>query len=475
MISAKKDYILYKNFLKKFKPYYNVFFLADLMHWVGKATFLNAEQIKKRWGEHIQLIKSKKVNDVLNFYIHIPFCKSRCSYCMYYSKTINQKELEFYIDKLIKEMSFFKKTFSQRKFSSLYFGGGTPSVLSEKQINKLFSALFGSFNFKKDGEKTFECNPESTTFKKLKLLKKFGFNRVSFGVQNLDKKVLSFTNRDYQNYNHIKKIVKNAKSFGFEVNTDIMIGLKSDNIKSIIDSFVKLAKIRPDTITLYPLKPPKEYLRKYFNNDYYSFNFRLYRKAEKVRRQLKLMEGVLNYCLLNREFEIYTASEPVFYSKNFKAPYHYDYDYTSSLNYPKPCSLFALGTRASSYIFNSLQYHDAATGKESADFNPKEKNYWAIRFNLKDEMRYFILQQLSCKLCFSQKEFREFFNSDFKVNFKGTINSLKKLDKIKFDGDLVFLPSEPLERYTCSLFFFDKKKVIKKINDFLMSAKYENN
>jgi methionyl-tRNA synthetase len=94
-----------------------------------------------------------------------------------------------------------------------------------------------------------------------------------------------------------------------------------------------------------------------------------------------------------------------------------------------------------------------------------------MKFNLKDEMRYFILQQLSSKLCFSQKEFKQFFNSDFKVNFKETINSLKKLKKIKFKGDLVFFPSESLERYACSLFFFDEEKVIKKINNFFLGER----
>jgi hypothetical protein len=118
--------------------------------------------------------------------------------------------------------------------------------------------------------------------------------------------------------------------------------------------------------------------------------------------------------------------------------------------------LFALGTRASAYIFNSLQYHDAGIGKEADDFEPKKKIFWAMKFNLKDEMRYFILQQLSNKLCFSQKDFKYFFNSDFKINFKEAIGSLRKLNKIKFKNDLVFLPADPLERFTCCLFFLTK-------------------
>ncbi|NCO31311.1 radical SAM protein [bacterium] len=390
---------------------------------------------------------------------------------MYYSKPAVTEEIDNYLKKLIEEIHFFKKTFSNVEFSSLYIGGGTPSILTTRQINKLFSNLFNSFKFRNDGEKNFECNPESITLEKLKLLKKFGFNRVSFGVQNLDKKILIYANRNYQNYNLIKNAVKNAKFLGLEVNVDLMVGIKGDSVKSIVKSFIRLAKIKPDSITLYSFKPLEEYLKKYFNNNYYSFNYGLYKKAKKVRQILNSMKNKLNYRILIEKFDIPTAAEPTFYFKGFKAHYTLDYDYNFSVNYQRSSSLFGLGTRASSYIFKSLQYHDQAIGKEGKNFNPKERSFWAMKFNLKDEMIYFILQRLSCILCFSQQEFRNFFNSGFKANFKDAISSLKKLGKIKFHGDLVFFPADPLERYTSALFFFNEGKVVKKINDFLRDIK----
>lgn len=462
--SAEEDYELYKKFLKKFKPYYNVFFLADLMHWVGEKKFVNAKLIKRKWEKHVKLIENKKAGNVLNFYIHIPFCQSKCNYCMYYSEVADRVKLESYIENLIKQIIFFKNTFSDIEFNSLYIGGGTPSILSEKQLNGLLSILFESFKFKKDGEKTFESNPESASLKKFKLLKKFGFNRISLGVQTFNNKVQMHTERSYNSYKFLSEFISQAKEFGFEVNTDIMVGLKDDTARTVTDSFIELTKMHPDTITMYPLKPPQKYLEEYCNNDYYSFNARLNKKAGKVRRKLKSIEDELGYYIVDRGFEIFSSTEPVFYNKKFKASYKYDYDYTSPINFSSPCSLFALGTRASSYIFNSLQYHFISGGK-NFNFNPDEKKYWTLEYDLKDEMRYFILQHLSCRLCFSQKSFKEFFNTDFKINFKEAINSLKKLNKIKLEGDLVFLPADPLERYICSLFFFDKKKVNNLINE----------
>ncbi|MBU2579525.1 radical SAM protein [Patescibacteria group bacterium] len=461
--SPKKNYELYKNFLKDYKPYYNIFFLADLMHWVGEKRFVGADLIRKKWESHIHLIKNKKVNDVLNFYIHIPFCESKCSYCMYYSEIANKEKLEDYIKNLIKQIKFFKNTFTDAEFSSLYIGGGTPSILSEKQLSGLLSILFRYFKFKEDGEKTFESNPQSISIKKLKLLKQFGFNRISMGVQTFNNKVRTYTKRNYGDYKFLPELISKAKEFGFEVNTDIMVGLKNDTAEIVVDSFIELTKMRPDTITIYPLKPTQEYLEKYCNNNYCSFNKKLNKKAGEARQKLKSMEDKLEYYIIDKGFEIFSSAEPVFYNKNFKASYKYDYDYTSPINFSSPCSLFALGTRASSYIFNSSQHH-LISREKSFGFNPNEKNYWALEYNLKDEMRYFILQQLSCRLCFSQKSFKKFFNADFKTNFKEAINSLKKLNKIKFKGDLVFLPTDPLERYACSLFFFDEKKVYNLIN-----------
>jgi len=465
---SEEKYILYKNFLKVYRPFYNVFYLADLIHWMrNDQVFLSAEQIKEKWEEQVRLIKEGKNSDVLNFYIHIPFCRSKCSYCKYYSNPLVDDKLKSYLNRLIKQMFYFRQTFSGAEFSSLYIGGGTPSVLTLSQLDKLLSNLFNCFRFKEGGEKTFESNPESITLEKLKLLKKFRFNRVSFGVQSLDKMVLSYANRDYQNYNLIKKVVKNAKLLGLEVNTDIMIGLRGESIKSIINSFIDLTRVQPNTITLYLFKPSEEYLKKYFNNDYDSFNSQLYKKAKIVYRILKLKAKTLNYFKNKRSFEICNVADPIFRPKEYKAPYKNRYGYTAPFTYPKPCSLFALGTRASAYIFNSLQYHDAAIGSEIADFNPNEKNYWSLGFDLRDEMRYFILQQLSSRLCFSRKEFENYFGSCFEDNFKPAINSLKELKKIKFNKDLVFLPSDPIERYTCALFFLDEKKAIKKIKGFL--------
>lgn len=467
MNSAKTDYNLYKKFLKEYQPFYNVFFLQDLIPWFYDSTLLDAHQIRAKWQEYLESQRKSDAKDILNFYIHIPFCLFKCSYCMYYSNAGKIPQVDGYINRLIQQIAFFKDTFRDFEFSSLYIGGGTPSVLTEKQIKRLLGNLLGSLRFKESGEKSFECNPESITFQKLKTLRDFGFNRVSFGVQSLDRRVLKFAGREFQNYDLIKTVVSNAKSLGFEVNTDLMIGIRGDSAESIIASFKKLVEIRTDTITLYPFKPSERYLKKHFNNDYDSFNMELTKKARMVDIKLKKLEDGLGFYKVERSIDtIYSSVEPVYSSKNFKHPYKHHYDATTVFSYPRPCSLFALGTGGSSYIFKSLQYHDGSRGKEAENFSPKDKGYWAQEFSLADEMRYFILQQLSGSLSISQEGFKKYFDISFRSAFRKEIQALKNLGKIRIEGDKVFLPTEPIERFASAMLLMDRDRVIHKINSF---------
>lgn len=454
-----KRYKIYKQYLKKYKPYYNNFYLADILVWFNKNRIINAEEIKNRWEKYL---KNGSVGP-LNFYVHIPFCESRCSYCMYYSRTANEFNIDRYIDNLLMQANFFSKTFKGRNFSSLYFGGGTPSILNERQMFKLLSGIFKCFGFEKGSERAFECNPKSITVEKMKILKKFGFNRVSFGVQNFDKDVLRYAGREGQRHELIKTVIKNAKKNDFEVNADLMVGIFGDSAKKVQESFKILAKLDPDTITLYSLKPSYEYLRKFYENNNEKFLKELDKKAEEVRKYIKKNKNSLGYFTQDTENEIFTSADPTFFNKKFKQAYEYSYDYTAPLSFISPCSLFALGTSGTSYIFNSLQYHIMEGVKDENKFDKLGGNYWSMDFNLKDEMVYFILQNFANKKALILKEFENFFRKKFEDVFINEIEQLKKIKKIVIKKGKASLPVDPLERYTCALFFLDQKKVDRKI------------
>ncbi len=457
--NLERRYNYYKNFLVTQKENYNNFFLADLLVLIENNKKISAEEIRENWKT---FFKDNQKEHVLNFYVHVPFCDSRCSYCMYYSRKASEKNINSYIKNLESQIDYFKDVFKGKTFSSLYFGGGTPSILNEKQLEKILNKLFKSFLFV-GGERTFESNPKSTTLSKLKLIKRYGFNRISFGVQNFDKNVLKLANREKQGLDLIKKVIKMAKSLDFEVNTDLMIGLVGDSNEKILNSFEILSALKPDTIALYPLKPSKLYLEKFYNNDNVRFLKDLNKKAGTVRGEIIKNKHKFGYLTKNTNNEIFTSAEPTFYIKNFKEKYTSSYDYTSPLNYEKPCSLFALGTSASSYIFKNMQYHITSDTNDQKIFDAEEKNYWSMDFDERREKIYFILQTLANRKSITFKEYERYFGSKLGDDFKKEISDLKSLGKVRENKKELIFPIDPLERHVSSLFLFDEKKLMKRI------------
>ncbi len=124
-------------------------------------------------------------------YIHIPFCKQKCLYCSFFSVKYDDILADRYIDALIEHAGQFKN----ENIRSIYVGGGTPSVLSSKQIQKLLQMLKDIFNLPAIQEFTFELNPESASKEKLHILKQLGVNRLSIGLQSVEDKSLKFLGR----------------------------------------------------------------------------------------------------------------------------------------------------------------------------------------------------------------------------------------------------------------------------------------
>ncbi|MDP1845163.1 MAG: radical SAM protein [Candidatus Moranbacteria bacterium] len=463
-MNSQERYNSYKFFLSNHKSFYDNFFLTDLIRWFGEECVLSAGQIRNHWNIHLDSKESSK--EILNFYVHIPFCRSKCNYCPYFSKVPVDREIESYLKNLKKQISFFREVFKSKKIDNLYIGGGTPSILSEKQLMELVGNLKKYFSFEKRGEKTFEGNPESIDKKKLKIIKDFGFNRISFGVQSLDKNVLNSALRGYQEFSKIKEVIQSARKLKFEINVDLMVGLRGDDASSILSSFSGLADLRPDSIIVYRFRPPNGY----FGLRSESFQSRerkkISEKFRKIKKQFKAEADKHNYEMIESKFVVYDSIGYKFLLKNKKILGNV-YNFSPSPSSSQ--SLFALGSRANAYIFKDLQYYYTKDGRDNFNFNSNSLDYKAVRLGERGEMRNFILQKLSHERCFSRKGFAKHFGADFKEIFADGINGLKKIGKIRFQGDRVFFPEEPIDRFAACMFFFSendiRKKMIEKNNE----------
>ena len=164
-------------------------------------------------------------------YIHIPFCKKRCHYCDFH-KSLNLKDKDRMIKALVKEMELENGFLESEQVETIYFGGGTPSVLDYDEIMIIFEGLYKNFKISKDTEITFEANPDDLTKQYLMELVKTGINRLSIGLQSFSDQELKLLNRRHQSKTGINAVY-DSKNAGFEnISVDLMYGIPGMNIET---------------------------------------------------------------------------------------------------------------------------------------------------------------------------------------------------------------------------------------------------
>ena len=163
-------------------------------------------------------------------YIHIPYCKQRCSYCNFHF-IINQNNKKIMINSLIKELEL-RKTYLKSEIKTIYFGGGTPSILNKENLEKLFDKIRNTFKISKNAEISFECNPDDLNKAKLILLKNLGVNRLSIGIQSFNDEDLKLMNRSHNSDEAIDS-VKLAQEVGFDnLSIDLIYSLPSQSVEN---------------------------------------------------------------------------------------------------------------------------------------------------------------------------------------------------------------------------------------------------
>lgn len=188
-----------------------------------------------------------------SIYIHVPFCISKCSYCAFYSFTADETIKKKYCEKIISEIEK-RCGFTTRPVCSIYFGGGTPSILGAQYLTEILSAVYKNFNVLSDAEITLEANPADDMSDLLLTLRKSGFNRISFGVQSANDSELKLLGRRHT-VTDAEKAVKAARKAGFNnISLDLMIGLPESNFETLKTSLDFVTKLRPQHISAYILK-----------------------------------------------------------------------------------------------------------------------------------------------------------------------------------------------------------------------------
>ena len=187
-------------------------------------------------------------------YIHVPFCKIKCMYCDFYSITKRNNDMPIFIDMLIKEIINKAKTFNHDWiFNTIFFGGGTPSLLKPHWIERILDTLNACFNLSREIEITLETNPGEVNLDNLISFKKSGINRISLGCQSLHPELLAFLSRIHTAEDSLNTF-KNARKAGFKnINIDLIFNIPGQTIKQWKNDLKQIVMLEPDHVSAYSL------------------------------------------------------------------------------------------------------------------------------------------------------------------------------------------------------------------------------
>ena len=193
--------------------------------------------------------------DALGLYIHIPFCLRKCAYCNFVSYPSRLDDIDRYIDALIGEARLYEELLQSRIIDSVFIGGGTPSLLSPSQTERLIAPL-QSISAWENAEITMEANPETLNEEKLSAYSELGINRLSIGLQTHENAILHDIGRghSWETFLHAFDL---ASHYFNNINVDIMFGLPGQTVKSFAETLRQLIELSPVHMSAYALKLEK--------------------------------------------------------------------------------------------------------------------------------------------------------------------------------------------------------------------------
>jgi oxygen-independent coproporphyrinogen-3 oxidase len=199
-------------------------------------------------------LKMSDPSELPGLYIHIPFCRSKCPYCDFYSETAAAL-IPQWLQAVTKEARLYRDRFSS--FDTLYLGGGTPTVLDDAVLAALVEQLFKTFRFTPDTEITIEANPNDINNEKLRALRASGVNRVSLGVQSFDERDVSFLGRRHTARKAVDALTL-VRSSGFaRIGIDLIYGIPGQTVDSWLATLQKAVSFQPEHLSCYQLTAAK--------------------------------------------------------------------------------------------------------------------------------------------------------------------------------------------------------------------------
>lgn len=352
----------------------------------------------------------------MEIYVHIPFCVKKCTYCDFLSASADDDTKDKYVLALCDEIK--NGSLKEEPVSSIFIGGGTPSILKGEQIEKIMKTIYENYSVNSDAEISIECNPGTVTYEKLLDYKRCGINRISFGLQSAHNNDLKELGRIHT-FEEFAENYKLAREVGFDnINVDLMSGLINQSFEKFVDTLNQVANLNPEHISVYSLiieegTPLYDYVQKMDDNGIDV------RPSEDVDREIyRATKQILAGFGYDR-YEISNYAKAGFECKH-------------NVGYWTGASYIGFGIGAASYINygdKAIRYKNTESLKEYLDDFTVKKDMDIL--NVDDMMsEYMILGFRMCK-GISKRYFFEKFNVSLEDKYG------KVIDKYLSDGFLI--------------------------------------
>lgn len=382
-----------------------------------------------------------KNHDSMGMYIHIPFCVKKCNYCDFLSFSSDETTKSAYVDSLIEELVALKSI--NKSISTIFFGGGTPSILDSKHIYNILDYIYKNYSTMDNMEISLECNPGTSTLIKLSDYLYSGINRLSIGLQSANDLELKELGRIHS-YTQFLETYNDARAAGFKnINIDLMSALPNQSLKSYEQTLTKVVSLKPEHVSAYSLILEEGTpLFKYINEGHANIL-----PSEDDEREMYYMTDDILKANGYHRYEI----------SNYSLP---GYECKHNLSYWEQKEYIGVGLGASSFI-DQVRYKNTSDMEKylSISNTPSLLKEEVTPLSKLDAMEEFMFLGLRKTAGISPSDFLDTFNLSIYGIYGDILKRFEKEGLLKLSENNISLTSKGLDlsNYLFSEFILDEE------------------
>ena len=352
----------------------------------------------------------------MELYIHIPFCVKKCDYCDFLSFAADEQTQKSYVAALQKELAFYGAKYKDRRITTIFIGGGTPSWLKEDYMQAIMETVYHYFSVEQDAEITIECNPGTITEHKFEVYRRIGINRLSIGLQSVHNEELKILGRIHT-IEQFLKTYDMARKHGFSnINIDLMSSLPGQTPEIFCDSLYQVLKLKPEHISVYSLIIEK-------GTPFYElYRFDAVRQAAGMQTESLPTEEEEYQTTKMTQHILKEAGYHWYEISNFAKP---GYECRHNIGYWKRVDYLGVGLGASSLIDN-VRYSNTRDLYTYLSVPADSLHETAAQITRNEQMEEFMFLGLRMRDGFYRDEFTQAFGIPIEAVYGDALNHLQQ-------------------------------------------------